>query len=723
MATKRKQDGVNDEHLAKRHPMGYNARAPWLHDTKPTQGWRTLGERAVQPSLPLSNMVSALQDLIDPEFDPLVALLDDEPRFLKPLPSRVAPEDLEFLRFRGALSVPESGLRNELLRCYIQWVHSFLPVLNLQEFLRCIAENDPNGQVSILLFQAVMFVATAFVDLKHLQDAGYATRKNARNAFYTRLRLLYSLDCEEDRIVILQTVLLMTYWSDHENSPQRDIWDWIGVCNTQAHSIGLNRDPSSAANMDTKTKQLRTRLWWSLYTRDRLIALGLRRPTQVNEGTCSVPLLKLEDFDFEPFKPSVLAMLHCRQLEDVSHQKRLATMFIEKVRLCQWTGRVLFAQYAPSQRNFGTTNQTTITLIPRQASESELARCSQKLDSWVNGLPKDAQFIPDSRDNFKEGEDVLLLHSAMLRMLYHATISALYRPWALGTNKDQSHSHLGLSTTARTKMEDAASGITHIIQGLSQLNLTRFLPQSGVTVILPAAVAHLTNTTSENPAVRETSIHNFHRCIQALHRLKDIYPAADMEAANIEAAVRLQAGSEGFTNIMQYNTPNSNPPEPLSRKQSSDSASKPVFPSGQNAEYSTQGGSPNQRRTNSETKHTLDTTPSNRDPPNQEQKPSTGYTETFASPHYSSPFLSTDLFLDPFADFSAGATSLGYQEDIDWTQELLKGTEFNSHPSSGLDHFLDLNTPPKEGDGFMGRSNGAITGDLDRDLGLLHDVD
>ena len=189
MATKRKQDGVNDEPLAKRHPTSYNARAPWLHDTKPTQGWRTLGERAVQPSLPLSNMVSALQDLIDPEFDPLVALLDDEPRFLKPLPSRVSPEDLEFLRFRGALSVPESGLRNELLRCYIQWVHSFLPVLNLQEFLRCIAENDPNGQVSILLFQAVMFVATAFVDLKHLRDAGYATRKIARNAFYTRLRV------------------------------------------------------------------------------------------------------------------------------------------------------------------------------------------------------------------------------------------------------------------------------------------------------------------------------------------------------------------------------------------------------------------------------------------------------------------------------------------------------------------------------------------------------
>jgi hypothetical protein len=137
-------------------------------------------------------MVSAVQDLIDPDFDPLTAILDDEPRFLKPLPDRIAPEDLEFLRFRGALSIPETGLRNELLRSYIQWVHSFMPVLNLQEFLRCVAENDPRGNVSVLLFQAVMFVGTAFIDLKHLQDAGYSTRKSARNAFYTRLRVSQS---------------------------------------------------------------------------------------------------------------------------------------------------------------------------------------------------------------------------------------------------------------------------------------------------------------------------------------------------------------------------------------------------------------------------------------------------------------------------------------------------------------------------------------------------
>lgn len=346
----------------------------------------------------------------------------------------------------------------------------------------------------------------------------------------------------------------MTYWSDPENSPQRDIWDWIGVCNTQAHSIGLNTDPA-ASNIDPLTRRLRTRIWWCIYSRDRLIAMGMRRPLQVNEGTSNVPMLKPEDFDFEPYSPSAIALFRCRQLEDITHQKRLASMFIEKVKLCQCIGRVLFAQYSPSQRQFGATDRTTVTLVPRQASESEFTRCSQKLDSWLSALPKDAQFIPTSRSNFRDGEDVLLLHGAMLRMLYHATTSALHRPWA-ALSKEQSKSRVDRANTARTKMHDAAAGITHIIQGLNQLHLTRFLPQSGLTVILPAAVAHLSNSMSDNPAVRESSMNSFQRCVQVLHCLKDIYPAAHTEFANLEAAIKLRSGngnSNTFFQIMQYN--------------------------------------------------------------------------------------------------------------------------------------------------------------------------
>ncbi|KAJ5225050.1 hypothetical protein N7468_006275 [Penicillium chermesinum] len=731
-----------------------NCRPPWLSAPKPPNGWRMLGDPAVHSSMPLANMISAVQDLIDPDFDPLTAILDEEPRFLKPLPTHISPEDLEFLRFRGALTIPESGLRNELLRSYIKWVHSFMPVLNLQRFLRSVAENDPNGNVSVLLFQAVMFVGTAFVDLKHLQDAGYSSRKSARDAFFTRLRLLYSLDCEEDRIVILQVSLLMTYWSDPQNCRHRDIWDWIGICNTQAHSIGLNVDPSTA-NVDPQTRRLRTRLWWCLYSRDRLIAMGMRRPLQVNEGTSNVPMLKREDFDFEPFSPSAVALFRCRQLEDRSHQKRLATMFIEKVKLCQCIGRVLFAQYTPSQRQLGATDRTTVTLIPRQASESEFTRCRQKLDSWLGGLPKEAQFIPASGNSqFRDGEDVLLLHGAMLRMLYHATSSALHRPWAANTT-DQSKARVQWRDTARSRMHEAATGITHIIQGLHNINLTRFLPQSGVTVVLPAAVAHLSNSMSENPAIRESSLYNFHRCIHVLHCLKDMYPAANIEFANLEAAIKHQSGnynSNTFFQIMQHNfdTPTISLGD-LQHNNNVDTVSTPNSLDRPTPENPSRNRAASSSGAQAQKIEPTPTHNSNASQPNTYQTPFPNdfdFNDNFATPETTAdhpfPFLATDF--DAFPDTAPPdpPTSLPIQshelDDLDWVQALFPSTpnaeratdDLFDH-TAGLEflntHETDLDSDPSPFDYSLpaadtgnkrhySTSHTEITGDLDRDLGL-----
>ena len=154
--------------------------------------WRVMGDSAVPSSLPLANMTDAVRELIDPDFHPELEqlMLDDEPpRFLKPISSRIASEDVDYLRLKGALTIPEPSLRKELLKAYVQWVDSSLPVLDLHSFLEAVARNDPDANISLLLFQAVMFAGTAFVDLKHLQAAGFKTRREARKAFFHNARV------------------------------------------------------------------------------------------------------------------------------------------------------------------------------------------------------------------------------------------------------------------------------------------------------------------------------------------------------------------------------------------------------------------------------------------------------------------------------------------------------------------------------------------------------
>lgn len=111
------------------------------------------------------------------------------PSYIRPLPPRIMADDIDFLQRKGALTVPDAQLRNELLRSYVQYVHPYMPLLDLKDFLHPIEKNDGHSPVSLLLFQAVMFAATAYIDMRFLQAQGFDNRKAARKVFFQRARV------------------------------------------------------------------------------------------------------------------------------------------------------------------------------------------------------------------------------------------------------------------------------------------------------------------------------------------------------------------------------------------------------------------------------------------------------------------------------------------------------------------------------------------------------
>lgn len=281
-----------------------------------------------------------------------------------------------------------------------------------------------------------------------------------------------------------------------------------------------------------------------------MVALALRQPTQINEAISDVSTLRLADFDIESMDSTVIATIGRKYMRDVSHQRRLALMFIEKVNLCRCLGLILSAQYSPdSIPSNGPNNKTTITLVPRQLSDVELERCSRKLDTWVRNLPREIDIdVPLSREGRDTGERILLIHSSMLRMIYYATCSALYQPRAFAQGREQQSPTLTenkLTDTVRQRLHTAASKTADILHQINRLDLARFLPAAGLTAIRPAAIVHLVNITSTNHVVRDKSTWSFRQCLHLLGQLKDIYPAADYEAAYIHHAVQLQYGNKG----------------------------------------------------------------------------------------------------------------------------------------------------------------------------------
>ncbi|KAK3945197.1 cutinase transcription factor 1 beta 2 [Diplogelasinospora grovesii] len=464
------------------------------------------------------------------------------PPFVKPVPARIEAEDVKYLCAKGALTLPSTRLQNALLKAYVEYVHPYMPLMELHEFLAAINSRDGSaGQVSLFLYHAVMFVSAAFVDTRLLQEAGYEDKKTARKAFFTRTRLLYDFDYESDRLVLVQALLLMTYWYQTPDD-QKDTWHWMGVAISLAHTIGLHRNPAST-NMDRRKQKLWKRIWWSCFMRDRLIALGMRRPTRIKAEDFDVPMLDESDFEIAALADDITLLgPDCTLVRDLGMQQELAVLCIEKARLCILISHMLKAQYSVLSRDNirpeNTTN-STMMLFPNKTLNNleSVEMVDTELVSWHDNLPESCAYRPLKREDVDNGRATLAVQRNLLHMVYQTTVSALHRPQFLSASPAHAPAtpHQ-IQVHSRMRVRDAASKITRMAAELHSLGLESYLPTTGVTVILPAMIIHLLDMRSDFTAARDVATRGFGQCMKVMNKLRESYAAADFAKTFLDAA-------------------------------------------------------------------------------------------------------------------------------------------------------------------------------------------
>jgi len=337
----------------------------------------------------------------------------------------------------------------------------------------------------------------------------------------------------------------MTYWYETPDD-QKDSHHWMGIAVSLSHTIGLHRNPERS-NMDLKRQRLWKRIWWSTFMRDRLIALGMRRPTRIKNEDFDVPMLTISDFEIAPMPTrSSPNAVDCELLQDVTMQRELAVMCIEKAKLCVCISHVLSTQYSVLHNNHGIqTNggntKSTMRLVARKddPESSDVRSCDEKLQEWKAGIAPEAEYKELSMQDMVPGQECIALHRSLLHMVYFATLSALHRPQVLPSSAWPARkTALVVLDASRKTVRHAATRITAIAQNLLSLDLVRLLPTSGITVLLPAIIIHLLDIKAPDESTRRASLHGFCQCMQILNRLRDIYAAADYSTAFLEAAIR-----------------------------------------------------------------------------------------------------------------------------------------------------------------------------------------
>lgn len=502
---------------------------------------------------------------IDPSIPPPPLLKHQLPEYLKPLPQRMTSVDIDYLFAKGALSLPDIAIRNALLRSYMDYVHPYMPLINANEILQIIDDGTgASGTMSLLLFQSIMFAGTAFVDMDMLKLMGFTNRKAARKAFFQKARVLYDFDYEIDREALVQSLLLMTYWYETPDD-QKDTWHWMGVAISLAHTIGLHRDPGKS-NMDPRKKRLWKRIWWSCFMRDRLIALGMRRPTRVKDEDYDVPMLTEDDFDISalPRSISIFPMQDCLA-RDVEGQRRIAQMCIAKAKLCLCISHVLSAQYSVLIKSHGMqqeagSTRSSVMLFPKKIDQTDEVRCCDgELTDWIRELPATCMYSNELTTNSSGAP--LFVQRSLLHMIYFTTLSALHRPQVLPSPATPQSDSRELQDLSRKKVREASREITRISQDLLSRGLERYLPTTGVTVLLPAIIIHLLDIKSANDEARNQALNGFVQCMNVLESLRENYASADFATQFLDAAIK-KADLDGILNSKVKPRAAEQPPTP-----------------------------------------------------------------------------------------------------------------------------------------------------------------
>lgn len=392
--------------------------------------------------------------------------------------------EIDILHQRGAFLLPPRALCDELIDSYFRWIHPIVPVINKTKFLR--RYKDPKNPPSLLLLQAMLLAGSRVCTNPQLMDANGSSTPAALT-FYKRAKALYDANYEDDRVTIVQALLLMGWYWEGPEDVTKNVFYWTRVATIVAQGSGMHRSVE-ASQLSKSDKRLWKRIWWSLFTRDRSVAVALGRPCHINLDDSDVEMLTEDDFiEDEPDQPSEYP-------PDPIHVQ----FFLQYVKLCEIMSLVLSQQYSVASKG-------------RRQNAIDLTHSDMALADWLQNCPKIVYWEMPRHHFF----------SALLHSNYYTTLCLLHR-----AHMPPSGSHRfpdDSSYPSRNIAFQAAAMITSIIENLSAHGELRFCPAFIVYSLFSALIMHVYQMRSPIPSIQQVTQDRIRTCMGALKDVSKVW--------------------------------------------------------------------------------------------------------------------------------------------------------------------------------------------------------
>lgn len=274
---------------------------------------------------------------------------------------------------------PARDLADGLVEAYFSRFHFLLPVLDKPSFLKQYHllmdnTNDPRAVGIDTAFVAQTFsvfsVAARFLDDPRL-STGKADEGGMGMMYYERALILQYISHASIQPTHVQTFTLLSAFLCSVNClPQA--WILIGQGVRAAQDLGLHRSPRRLHISPIEKETLR-KIWWGVYTLDRMFALTLGRPLGIEDSDCDVELpVDVEDEHLPQYFSGAIM---------VDKQPSLMAGFIAFITLYKIAGSVLRRVYALETWKGYMMSDRTFEL--HQTVEA----LDQELTQWIEDLP------------------------------------------------------------------------------------------------------------------------------------------------------------------------------------------------------------------------------------------------------------------------------------------------------------------------------------------------
>jgi hypothetical protein len=185
---------------------------------------------------------------------------------------------------QGPLPLPPRPQAEKICELYFDVVHVQYPILHQPSFMENMYQlYETDSPDPLLAFQVYMVIAIGSTILSRR----LRTRVSGESYCLSALQYFDSLNVDNS-IPGLQSLLLLLIFTIHNPYMKVNVWYLNYHCIAAVIDLGLQRNITTSSGVSLLEQEMRTRIFWVVFTLDRTISTMMGRPIGLRDEACEL---------------------------------------------------------------------------------------------------------------------------------------------------------------------------------------------------------------------------------------------------------------------------------------------------------------------------------------------------------------------------------------------------------------------------------------------------